>query len=530
MVRAAFYRIKCEVRSWEKLSEVSEMVFVTCSQTDKAVEALTTFHNAAIALCPATAPAELERTFRGQKLFLLKRTLYQIEDWSCKYRERDRDGSLAPLRRITRIERVLSKEPCFYNTQISLSEDQILNIAKEAGTEVADVLQFISHMYTAGYLDFPWKRYFLQDPREMFRELQNYQAVVNNQQPRNTRPRSWKTNNFLPYDNFEGVPTTIMVTIHDYEIMDVIVDYFQEKCRLSARRSDQPKPPLELWKENDQVFKVLQNALKERNAISTYAVRETLYKVIKECTQFKPSFVVAVGKIVGGTRVLDFSAGWGDRLAGFLALGVQRYVGFDPNIKLREGHDAIQKTLVPCQAVPTNVTIDYSPFEDGVLPPGETFDLVFTSPPFFDFEEYEGKNTSTTRYPEVGRWAVEFLFLALHKAWSVLDDNGHLCIYIEDSRGVTITEAMCLFILAALPGSETRGVIFSFATGSSERYRPLWVFKKAPLADPKRREEALEYLKLYYADLYRKLTEHSILAGMVTRNFEDDRLTKRTKS
>jgi len=86
---------------------------------------------------------------------------------------------------------------------------------------------------------------------------------------------------------------------------------------------------MELWKREDFVLQVLRDTLAKDGAITPAMVRERAYsssKEWKECTQFKPSLVVAVIQYFRATRVLDFSAGWGDRLTGAIAAGVERWV------------------------------------------------------------------------------------------------------------------------------------------------------------------------------------------------------------
>lgn len=511
-----------EVASRGKPNAFFEMVTLGCSLAQSSLDSL------ANCMRFSSGADNVEDFFREEKLRYLLKALTDIER-ACN---KSNSAELGLVRRTLRVGTELRSTACFYGgdrTQIFLPNAQVEEIAKKSSTEVFMVLQLIARLYSDGFLDFPWKRYFLTDPRVMFATLQKYNPAADHTQ-RSHQGGSWrfKSGNFLPANSFDGVCTSVVAVDEDYHTMDAIVDYFNEKCRMSARRSDQTKSPLEQWKDPKVVASLLNNVFKKRQDISTYNVREAFWSGdIKECTQFKPSFVVAVGRILQNvTRVLDFSAGWGDRLTGFLALGVQRYAAFDPNIKLKPGHDEIQQVL----GTGTKVTIDYVPFEDAVLPPGETFDLIFTSPPFFTFEFYEGENTSTERYPEFNRWAVDFLFVALCKAWTVLDEGGHMCIYIEDSRGVVITEAMCLFVLAALPGSKTRGVIYSYAKESSGRPRPLWVFQKVSNPDARRREEAIDHLRRLFGDLVKLIEANQTLSGTLTRNVEDNREPKKPRT
>ena len=48
-------------------------------------------------------------------------------------------------------------------------------------------------------------------------------------------------------------------------------------------------------------------------------------------SQFKPSIAKAFYDYFGSVNVLDFSAGWGDRLAGFIVESTKSFVGIDPN-------------------------------------------------------------------------------------------------------------------------------------------------------------------------------------------------------
>lgn len=273
----------------------------------------------------------------------------------------------------------------------------------------------------------------------------------------------------------------------DYLTMDVVVDVFQEEARLAARRQDAQGSPLELWRGGDAAVPraVLAAALSKYGQLTPWELREAFYEhaAVKECTQFKPSLALAVLQRFGGQRVLDFSAGWGDRLAGAIAADVKRYVAFDPNTALRAGHAALVSRFVPSDHR-ARFSVSYEPFETAVLPPGETFNLIFTSPPFFDFEIYtQAPGQSVATYTSLEAWLVCFLLRCLSKAWSVLDQGGHTVIHLTDVYKTKVCEKMCLLMLWRLPGAYYRGVICSH--GAAGRPRPLWVFYKAgPNASP----------------------------------------------
>jgi hypothetical protein len=149
--------------------------------------------------------------------------------------------------------------------------------------------------------------------------------------------------------------------------------------------------------------------------------------------QFRPSAAKAIYDYFQAETVLDFSMGWGDRILGAHASEyVKNYVGFDPNINLLAGYvDQIkfyQKigkpmkfSLVPARA------------EDPQIYRSEKFDLVFTSPPYFDKEKYDqSEQQSYMMYKEFDNWMQNFLFKAIELRTENLKSGGHLVINISD--------------------------------------------------------------------------------------------------
>jgi hypothetical protein len=274
---------------------------------------------------------------------------------------------------------------------------------------------------------------------------------------------------------------------------------------MRARRQDQEITPWQYWLDTHAAL--LHEVLRGNKGVTTFELREALYRNVKECTQFKPSLALSVYERLCGTRVLDFSAGWGDRLVAALACRrVERYLAFDPNTSLRDGHSRIIEAFGGDVTRRANFGVVYEPFESGTLPSGETFDLIFTSPPFFDFETYTSlPGQSAASYRGLDEWLVKFLFASLEKAWRVLDVGGHVAVHIVDVYKTQVCEAMNLFVQLRLPGAHYRGVIAS--RGGAGKPRPIWVWqKKAPSAVPSARvAQAGTYLKQYFPAVHQRL-------------------------
>ena len=145
-------------------------------------------------------------------------------------------------------------------------------------------------------------------------------------------------------------------------------------------------------------------------------------------SQFRPSAAKTIYDFFNGKNILDFSAGWGDRLCGFLATDAESYVGVDPN------SDAVSKycDMIDSFGVERDVTI-YNECAEDVDYGDKKFDLVFTSPPYFDLERYTTEdNQSWRRYKKLDVWLEGFLFKSIENAWNHLDKNGYLIINISD--------------------------------------------------------------------------------------------------
>ena len=171
-------------------------------------------------------------------------------------------------------------------------------------------------------------------------------------------------------------------------------------------------------------------------------------------THFRASVSKYLVDMTGAKRVLDFSAGWGDRLTGFLASDAEHIILIDP----RPG------SLSACERqhafVGSRQTMKmYQAGAEDVLPtlPTASVDLIVTSPPYFDIEHYgetraeavgqiRNKVSSTDEYMRV------FLKPVLTHCARILAPGGMLALNINDNkRGEVVICAPALKILNAIP-------------------------------------------------------------------------------
>jgi hypothetical protein len=331
---------------------------------------------------------------------------------------------------------------------------------------------------------FPFHRYTSLPPKTLFKNLSNINLKVKHEKYQ--LKSYYPPNKFYYPPLFRNEPTSIMNDKNDFNHADVLSDYFIEEIRLKSKRYDQIYSILECWEVDECLELILSKAsslASENNeSITPSLLRDAIYKKVQETGTFSPTRSRALIKLVLGENTknkkwLDISAGWGDRLLSAMSLDMI-YTGFDPNIELKKGHTEMIE-MFGTKDINQNYKqkIYYEPFEKAEIPDGP-YDVILTSPPFFNVEKYSvgQKNQSITNYPGFNDWLVNFLFTSLIKAWDSLKEGGFLLLHIGDTPMLNFCEATNIFIENNLPGASWEGIVG--ISGEAENYRPVWCYKK----------------------------------------------------
>jgi len=217
------------------------------------------------------------------------------------------------------------------------------------------------------------------------------------------------------------------------EELNNITDYFTEQVRIQCYFKKNPSP-LEYWnKHNKELLTKTTDVLQ---------LRELMYSKVKFCNNFRVSVAITILKLFNAKKWLDISSGWGDRLVAAIACGLDVYCGVDPNEKLHPYYDEIINTLCPPDKH-KNFTVLNDGFETAVIPYHE-YDIVFSSPPFFDLEVYsQSPKDSLVSYPTSEKWYTDFLIVSLTKAYGHLSSGGHMVLYMGEGVGTNYITRMC---------------------------------------------------------------------------------------
>jgi hypothetical protein len=175
-----------------------------------------------------------------------------------------------------------------------------------------------------------------------------------------------------------------------------LIYHFNFENLIKARRNNKLSFYDIITDETGDEYKKLLNETENRNRTGT------MTKKMFECYRinrgaivfFKASQAIYCYEKFNAKKVLDFTAGWGGRLLGAWALGID-YVGIDTNINLKPAYEKMIDTLKKydektgrkspkLEMIWENcLDVDYLKLD---------YDFVLTSPPYFTLEIYECMN------------------------------------------------------------------------------------------------------------------------------------------
>ena len=138
---------------------------------------------------------------------------------------------------------------------------------------------------------------------------------------------------------------------------------------------------------------------------------------------FKPVIAMNIYHRFKPTSILDFTMGWGGRLVGATALNIPNYIGIDLNKNLEKPYKEMVKTIKEL-GTDTNIKlifkdalkVDYSKLN---------YDMVFTSPPYYNVEIYRGTNKMTKK-----EWNEKLYKPLFTETWKYLKTGGHYILNV----------------------------------------------------------------------------------------------------
>ena len=327
---------------------------------------------------------------------------------------------------------------------------------------------------------FPYKKEHI-DPHQLWENAVNLDLAPLQEIPlpdlNTNRSPSWRSIPRKCKWEYQGKILGFVTAPDMYDKVNKLGDFFSEEARMKASRKGYLSP-YDFYHQNYDL--VVQEAarLEKESTVGIqphrYWLREALYLSTVECTTFKIAVSKSLFKFFQSKKVLDPSSGWGDRLLGAAAAGVEVYHGVDANSNLQSCYAHIFEFLTS-KGTASQYKMMIGDFLEVTL--DQQYDTVFTSPPFFDYELYsEDSAQSYYNRPTLNSWMTEFFYPYLEKAWSALQCGGHFALYVNDTKNVKYVHDMCTFITDQLGGTFL-GILA--ITNQGFKYgNPIWVWKK----------------------------------------------------
>lgn len=181
-----------------------------------------------------------------------------------------------------------------------------------------------------------------------------------------------------------------------------------------------------------------------------------------------------------GSRVVDFSAGFGGRLLGCMTLN-RSYLGIEPASRQLVGLRAMSRSLAKFSSA--QVELRKGCAEDILRTlPCRSADLVISSPPYFKTEKYSRESSqSYCRYPTYEEWKYQFLSEIIRCSHRLLDRRGLLIMNVANTPRHHIASDVATLAKPFFRTLKTLKLLMRSRptqVSSSYRWEPVFIFGK----------------------------------------------------
>jgi tRNA G10 N-methylase Trm11 len=191
----------------------------------------------------------------------------------------------------------------------------------------------------------------------------------------------------------------------------------------------------ELWKNKAQFKKKSYiNSFVELYQTDRYKMKESdpalWYRIFNmkfgSITVFRPTNAMMMFcRFQPRFGVLNPCTGWGGICVGAAAMDIPQYIGVDTNLQLRKPYEGMIKSMQKYSRTKVTIlfqdalTVDYSKY---------AYDMVLTSPPYYDLHEYSHMQKRETEE----EWINDFYYPLFMNTYKHLKRGGYFCINIPE--------------------------------------------------------------------------------------------------
>lgn len=206
--------------------------------------------------------------------------------------------------------------------------------------------------------------------------------------------------------------------------------------------------PMQVFKDDNLFRRAIRRSFSiwpDRFGASASCIRRILrtYPGAASVSNYRPMIAKAIMATYSsaGDTVVDFSAGYGGRLLGAIA-SRRNYVGIEPNRAQVRGFLRMSRAICREGFETPTLTLLLGTAETRFSEvSSSSAGLVYSSPPFFDWEHYsKSKQQSFRRYPTYQIWLDRFLKPAIAESFRSLRRKGYLALNATNGNRLPIRE------------------------------------------------------------------------------------------
>jgi hypothetical protein len=186
----------------------------------------------------------------------------------------------------------------------------------------------------------------------------------------------------------------------------------------------------ESLKDDWKLFGAILSLVKRGRPTTPHDVIKSLQYGIRMPGHFFPGASVSIiKKYANNGVVFDPFLGWGGRTLGAMCSPIQKYTGCDLQ---RDVVDSCARVHDEFSCLGSRVETEFMNTDclEYLKSSNEKFDLIFSSPPFLDTEDYGVESDSMKK-----DWIDTFCFPLLEIMSDRLFDHGHLAFHLKDIKG-----------------------------------------------------------------------------------------------
>jgi len=207
------------------------------------------------------------------------------------------------------------------------------------------------------------------------------------------------------------------------------------------------KSPLEAFSDDEIMCKIIEENKRKNVPITRNNLLSKIchYGGVKRTSVFPVRVAKTLISRFGfdDMKILDPCAGYSSRLIGFMAQGYSgSYVGIDPCKNTVDGLLKTRDKLTQFDNVDHKADIIMGCAETQMKKfDSDSFDIVFTSPPYFDLEKYDtDESQSYKKYPHYEQWKNKFLFEIIKESKRIMKKDGIFLLNVGNPRNYNLVD------------------------------------------------------------------------------------------